>query len=529
MQWRMISIAVMVIGCSGSHDAPSGGNEEPPPSAEPTTVVSLTFDDTRDDQFQVGAIVAARQMRATFYVNSPRVGSEGYMTAEQLMSLAQAGNEIAGHTLAHLVLANLDSYAVQHEICDDRVALLSMGFQVSTFAYPFGDETPAIHEIAEACGYTAARDSVGLAVGTSCPGCPHVETIPPADPFRIRAAGHLTSDTTLEELEQVVIDAESGGGGWVPFVFHHICDGCATNAVSPATFTAFVDWLAARRESGTGVKTVSEVLRSSPQPAASAPLPGPAANLVPNYSLERDSDDDGTPDCWQQRASGTNDATYAPTEVAHDGALAQQITISSYVDGSRRLFTRRECALQVQPDHSYQISSWYFADAAARFGVYYRNNAGVWNSLGQSDPLAASGTYVKGVFTTPPLPADTNGISVGLGIAGPGSITMDAFEVLDANAPTDITTPAVSVTGPKNGAAVSGVVTVGVAASDPDGIARVDLRVDDALEAYSDTPPFDLAWDTSRLTPGTYVIETRAFDAAGLSKTSAPVTVTVTR
>lgn len=521
MKPRLLLIAFLAAACSSHQGATTTENE-------PTTVVSLTFDDTREDQFQVGAMVAARQMRATFYVNSPRIGRDGYMTLDQLRTLASDGNEIAGHTLAHVHLAELDSIGVQREICDDRVALLNLGFDVTTFAYPWGSESPGIQRIAKLCGYNAARDSSGLAfAATKCTGCPHANAMKPEDPYLIKAVGPIAETNTLAELQQAVIDAENAGGGWVPFVFHHVCDGCSTNAVSPATLSAFIDWLAERKATGTGVKTVAEVIGGSVQAAVPAPPPGVSANLIENASFERDEDGNEIPDCWQRRASGTNEAVYSFTDAAYDGAVAQTITITSYTDGTRRLLTRQECPLPAQPGHSYRISSWYIADTPPRYSVYYRTASGSWMSLEQGEPLPVSPVYVQGVHTTPPLPGDATALSVGIGIGAVGSITMDAFDAVDASAPVGGSAPAVALMSPADGAAVSSTVTIAAAASDPDGIDRVDFRINDLLEEWDDSEPFETSWNTARLGRGSYVITARAFDRTGNVTTSLPITVTV--
>src|SRR5438552_15750317 len=104
------------------------------------TVVSLTFDDTLSNQYQTGSMFSARGMHGTFYINSSRVDQAGYMTKAQLLDLQSQGNEIAGHTVNHLDLATVDADEQKRQICDDRSSLLSWGFAVSDFAYPFGSE-----------------------------------------------------------------------------------------------------------------------------------------------------------------------------------------------------------------------------------------------------------------------------------------------------------------------------------------------------------------------------------------------------
>lgn len=531
MKCTSLMVALLASACGGGRaEGPADAPAEGPPDAAveptPTTVVSLTFDDTRADQYQVGAMVAARQMRATFYVNSSRLGREGYMTREQLGALQAQGNEIGGHTLAHVYLSTLDSDAARREVCDDRVGLLAAGLEASTFAYPFGDESAGIRRIAALCGYSAARDSGGLLSGTRCPDCPLAEQLPPTDAYDVNTISSIVSTATLEDLQQYVIQAEAAGGGWVPLVFHRICDGCSVNSTTPATLTAFLDWLAERRAGGTAVKTVAEVIGEGVQAGVPGPPPAPAANLVPNPSLELDGNRDGVPDCWHRRGSGTNDATYALVDGAFDGAIAQQISMTSYTDGTRRLLTRPECPLVAMPGHAYRITSWYIADTPPRFAVYYRNAAGVWLSLAQSSPFPTSPTYALAAYTTPPLPADATAISVGMSIAGVGSLTMDAFSATDASVVVGAP-PAVAVAGLVDGATVSDVVPLAASASGVEGIDHVDFRVNDRLENWDDTEPFEISWDATRLHRGAYVITARAFDRAGNVTTSPPITVTV--
>ena len=113
---------VVVLGCT-------------PPAVESThltspTIVSLTFDDTLTDQFQVAAMASARGMHVTFYVNSGRVNLASFMSQGQLLSIQQQGHEIAGHTVSHADLPTLDPDEETRQICNDRVALLGLGFNV---------------------------------------------------------------------------------------------------------------------------------------------------------------------------------------------------------------------------------------------------------------------------------------------------------------------------------------------------------------------------------------------------------------
>ena len=55
-----------------------------------STVVSLTFDDTVDNQYAVRELLDAHGMRATFYVNSGRIGEPKFMSLDQLLTLQRA-------------------------------------------------------------------------------------------------------------------------------------------------------------------------------------------------------------------------------------------------------------------------------------------------------------------------------------------------------------------------------------------------------------------------------------------------------
>src|SRR4051812_16892034 len=65
-----------------------------------TTIVSLTLDDSFDDQFAVDSMLAPYGIKATFFVNSGRLDQAGYMTQAQLETLRSNGHEIAGHTVS---------------------------------------------------------------------------------------------------------------------------------------------------------------------------------------------------------------------------------------------------------------------------------------------------------------------------------------------------------------------------------------------------------------------------------------------
>jgi peptidoglycan/xylan/chitin deacetylase (PgdA/CDA1 family) len=268
---RLLSILVLVAGC-----VPTALDHERAPLTG-STIVSLTFDDTLADQYQLSEMLAARGLVATFYVNSPRFGRTGALTLSQALALQQQGHEIGGHTLDHVDLTTVSASELQRQICADRDALIASGFVVTSFAYPFGADNATVQNAVESCGYNSARDVGGLVAPGSCSGCPYGNTIPPANAYALRTQSSIRNTTTLDTLKLYVTQAEEHGGGWVPIVFHHVCDGCDTYAISPSTLAAFLDWLAARRSIGTEVATVDQVMGGDVTP----PPPPPAGDTTP--------------------------------------------------------------------------------------------------------------------------------------------------------------------------------------------------------------------------------------------------------
>ncbi|HTL36511.1 MAG TPA: chitobiase/beta-hexosaminidase C-terminal domain-containing protein [Kofleriaceae bacterium] len=404
------------------------------------TVISLTFDDTLADQFQAGDMLAARGMRGTFYVNSPRFDTSGYMTKAQVIALEQQGHEIAGHTLDHANLPTLSDADARNEICNDRAALLAQGFRVTSFAYPFGADNSAVQGIVRDCGYNSARDVGGLmsTTYTSCQGCPWTNPVPPANLYMIRTNDSIHANTTLQTMQQYVIDAENNGGGYVPIVMHHICDGCNADAVTAPQLAAFLDWLQ-QRGPATQVGTVDMEIGGSVQPAVTYPPSQPSStNLAKNPSLETDADGNQVPDCWQRGGFGTNTSTFSLVTDASDGVRAQRIQISSFSSGGRRLVTAQDagaCAPAATVGHRYTVTAFYKSDVAPRFTVYYRNASGTWQYWAESPSLPTSTSYRQATYTTPATPSGATAISVGLTIYAVGTITMDQFSVVDIDAP----------------------------------------------------------------------------------------------
>ena len=252
-------------------------------AAVPKTIISLTFDDGNADQFQAAQVLKANGLVGTFYITTSWIGSAGYLTRENLNTLAADGNEIGGHSVTHPDLTTVSSSVATAEICNGKTTLESWGFRVSSFAYPFAAQKASLEKLVKNCGYVSARNLGDIRSPASCGSCPYAETIPPGNYYNTAAPDQVDSTWTLKNLQDFVINAESHNGGWVQLTFHHIAtQGDASLTIKPDLFNQFVTWLAARTANGTTVvQTVAQALgNTTPPPPAGNTKPAAPTNVT---------------------------------------------------------------------------------------------------------------------------------------------------------------------------------------------------------------------------------------------------------
>jgi len=504
------------------------------------TIVSLTFDDGIN-QFQVRDILLFHGMKGTFYVNSNLIDSGGgYLTKADLDELVASGNEIGGHTINHVDLATLSDAQQRAAICNDMQTLNTWyPGQIHSFAYPYASSGPTTQSIlASGCTgvgtYTNARTVGGLRSGNQCVGCPTAETIPPGNPYYISTPESILSTTTLAQIETLVTQAENGGGGWVPLVFHQVCNNCDLYSISETNLTAFLTWLQAREANNTVVRTVNEVMTGAiPPPPPPPPL---GANQVINHSLELDQDGNNQADCWVRDSWGSNTGVWSRTNDAYDGLFAERIQVSSYSNGDLKLLQSLDggqaaggCAPILDPNSSYQFGAWYKSTTPVIPVLFYLDVAGNWQYWRDGPLLPISSNWSQMSFNVvAPLPAGAHAVSFGIAIESVGTLTTDSYsmkQVLEGTG--DTVAPTVTLTAPVAGT-VSGTVNVTANASDNVGVAGVQFRLDGANLGSEDlSAPYSVSWNTATAGNGAHTLTAVARDAAGNSSTSSAVVVTV--
>lgn len=226
-------------------------------------VVSLTFDDGYDEHFAVAApLLAEHGFRGTAYVMPDQVGAPGYLSREQVHALARHfGWDVAAHQFSPLtdfpraelpgVLDGVQAWLEANGAGEGRRHL----------AYPLGKHDAGILALVRARFATARLASGGA------------ETLPPADPLRLRAFNVL-STTTPAQLGEAALRAREERE-WLILMFHWLVDAPQRETEYP--IAQLREGLAAIEATRVAVRPVAEVWRSLEAGPSAARASAPAA------------------------------------------------------------------------------------------------------------------------------------------------------------------------------------------------------------------------------------------------------------
>lgn len=210
-------------------------------------VVSITTDDVYAsnwslmrpalDNFGWGATLYAIPSRAT----------SGLVSVEQMHRLEDVnGWEIAGHGATNLTSMSLAD--AETDVVAMREWLRTNGFRgVDHYSYPNGGFSPAVEGMMRRY-YRAARTIVR----------PTVETLPPANPYRLRSYEPNPATSVANVVAQTVTAAKNSNG-WSILLFHDLTTSGSPGALQ-YPMSQFEQILQGIKDAGVDCKPVGEVL-----------------------------------------------------------------------------------------------------------------------------------------------------------------------------------------------------------------------------------------------------------------------------
>ena len=153
-------------------------------------------------------------------------------------------------------------------------------------------------------------------------------------------------------------------------------------------------------------------------------------NLLQNPGLESGSGN--TPTCWALAGYGTNTFAWTWTTDAHSGSRAEDLNITSYTNGDRKLLNafNGTCSIATAAGRRYTITVWYKSTARPVFFAFTSTTGptGAYNYLAQSPQQSPTSTWQQATWSTPAMPAGTTNLSIGMGLSGQaGEVWMDDF------------------------------------------------------------------------------------------------------
>jgi len=124
----------------------------------PANPIMITFDDTKEDQYTVGAREMKKYgFKGVFFIMTVAINRPHYMTKEQIKELSDAGNDVEAHTWDHHMVTKYAGEDWDNQLTKPKKKIEDIiGKPVKYFAYPFGLWNPAAIPELKSRGYQLA-------------------------------------------------------------------------------------------------------------------------------------------------------------------------------------------------------------------------------------------------------------------------------------------------------------------------------------------------------------------------------------
>lgn len=222
-------------------------------------IVSITMDDGWVTQFtKMAPVLSSYSIPATAYMIKETLdANSSYMTTAQAKALHDInGWELAGHALTNLT--TLTTGQVDIDLLNSKNLLVQNNWSdgADNFAYPNGAVSPDV------IARTGKQFRTGRTVMTQpTSASPWMETLPPADPMKLRAV--LMSPSVSTATVAGYIDRAKNDKQWLILIFHKMNDSVTTSDTldyQVSSFTAICQYI---KDSGIRTATVRDAMKMS--------------------------------------------------------------------------------------------------------------------------------------------------------------------------------------------------------------------------------------------------------------------------
>lgn len=119
-----------------------------------TDQIMICFDDGWKGLYDNKDFFVKNKIYPTVFVAVDLIGSDGYMSVEEIKELYGLGFEIEGHTWTHTGLPDHHGDDLKHELIESKQKLEEMlGFEIHDICFPQGRYTNEAIRISKAAGY----------------------------------------------------------------------------------------------------------------------------------------------------------------------------------------------------------------------------------------------------------------------------------------------------------------------------------------------------------------------------------------
>ena len=122
--------------------------------------LTLSYDDGRSYDRRLVALLKKHGLKGTFHLNSGKLGTFDYVTAEEVAELYE-GMEVACHGVRHEFLTELTNEQMVREVWNDRLALEALTGKITDgMSYAYGVFSPEIITNLKAYGIKYSRTTI---------------------------------------------------------------------------------------------------------------------------------------------------------------------------------------------------------------------------------------------------------------------------------------------------------------------------------------------------------------------------------